>query len=88
MKPALAKKISTVIASTLLFSLFSIPAQADSAITVGTTTFGSGLATNVGVTLSGFDQTQNYQVTVKFVNTETNVDVTMETWLQLKAALL
>lgn len=76
MKPALAKKISTVIASTLLFSLFSIPAQADSAITVGTTTFGSGLATNVGVTLSGFDQTQNYQVTVKFVNTETNVDVT------------
>ncbi|MCX6457476.1 MAG: fibronectin type III domain-containing protein [Actinobacteria bacterium] len=63
-------------ASTVLFSTFSIPAQADSAISVGTTTFGSGLATNVGVTLTGFDQTQNYQVTVKFVNTETNVDVT------------
>jgi hypothetical protein len=70
-----AKKISTVVASTLLFSIFSSPAQADSAITVGTTTFGSGVATNVGVTLSGFDQTQNYQVTVKFVDTS-NVDVT------------
>ncbi len=76
MKQSLAKRISIVVASTVLFSTFSIPAQADSAISVGTTTFGSGLATNVGVTLTGFDQTQNYQVTVKFVNTETNVDVT------------
>lgn len=75
-KQSLAKRISIVVASTVLFSTFSIPAQADSAISVGTTTFGSGLATNVGVTLTGFDQTQNYQVTVKFVNTETNVDVT------------
>jgi len=30
----------------------------------------------VGVNLTGFDQTQNYQVTVKFVDTDTNVDVT------------
>lgn len=75
MKHPWAKKISTVVASTLLFSIFSSPAQADSAITVGTTTFGSGVATNVGVTLSGFDQTQNYQVTVKFVDIS-NVDVT------------
>ena len=51
-------------------------AHADSAISVGTTTFGSGVATNVGVNLSGFDATQNYQVTVKFVNSSTNVDVT------------
>ena len=75
MKQPWAKKISIVVASTLLLCLFSSPAQADSAITVGTTTFGSGVATNVGVTLSGFDQTQNYQVTVKFVDTS-NVDVT------------
>jgi Fibronectin type III domain len=60
----------------LLFSLFTVPAQAVSAITIGTTTFGAGVATNVGVSLSGFNEAQNYQVTVKFVNTVTNVDVT------------
>ena len=60
----------------MLFSLFTVPAQAVSAITIGTTTFGAGVATNVGVNLSGFDESQNYQVTVKFVNTTTNVDVT------------
>lgn len=32
--------------------------------------------TNVGVVLSGFDETQNYQATVKFVDNVTNVDVT------------
>ena len=51
-------------------------AQAASAIAVSTTTFGAGVATNVGVSLTGFDETQNYQVTVKFVNNSTNVDVT------------
>ncbi len=60
----------------LLVSLFSPPATAVSAISIGTTTFGSGVATNVGVSLTDFDATQNYQVTVKFVNTSTNVDVT------------
>ena len=76
MKHTWYKKISTVVVSVLLFSFISSPAQADSAISVGTTTFGSGIATNVGVNLTGFDQTQNYQVTVKFVDTNTNVDVT------------
>ena len=60
----------------LLAALFSPPATAVSAISIGTTTFGSGVATNVGVSLTDFDATQSYQVTVKFVNTSTNVDVT------------
>ena len=60
----------------MLLSLYIVPAQAVSAITIGTTTFGAGVATNVGVNLSGFDESQNYQVTVKFVNTASNVDVT------------
>ena len=70
------RRSSTVLVLALFGSLFSIPAQADSAISIGTTTFGAGVATNVGVNLSGFDESQNYQVTVKFVNTTTNVDVT------------
>ena len=70
------RKSSTLLVVVLLISFFSTPAQADSAITIGTTTFGAGVATNVGVSLTGFDETQNYQVTVKFVNTSTNVDVT------------
>jgi hypothetical protein len=70
------RKSSTLLVTILLFSLFTVPAQAVSAITIGTTTFGAGVATNVGVNLSGFDESQNYQVTVKFVNTSTNVDVT------------
>ncbi|MSZ09472.1 MAG: leucine-rich repeat protein, partial [Actinobacteria bacterium] len=44
-------------------------------ITVGTTDFQPLVATNVGVTLSGFDETLNYQATVKFVNVATNADV-------------
>ena len=70
------RKSSTLLVTILLSSLFTVPAQAVSAITIGTTTFGAGVATNVGVNLSGFDESQNYQVTVKFVNTTTNVDVT------------
>jgi hypothetical protein len=76
-----AKAKSSLIAATILLGLFpSIVnidiARAASAITVANTTFGSGVATNVGVSLTGFDETQNYQVTVKFVNNLTNVDVT------------
>jgi uncharacterized repeat protein (TIGR02543 family) len=73
---SLREKSSAVLVLALVASFFSSPAQADSAITIGTTTFGAGVATNVGVNLSGFDESQNYQVTVKFVNTSTNVDVT------------
>jgi hypothetical protein len=64
------------VVAVLLAALFSTPATAVSAISIGTTTFGSGVATNVGVSLTDFDATQSYQVTVKFVNTSTNVDVT------------
>jgi hypothetical protein len=70
------RRSSTVLVLALFGSLFSIPAQADSAISIGTTTFGAGVATNVGVNLSGFDETQSYQATIKFVNTSTNADVT------------
>jgi hypothetical protein len=69
------RKSSTLLVTILLSSLFTVPAKAESAIAIGTTTFGSGVATNVGVSLTGFDETQSYQVTVKFVNTSTNVDV-------------
>jgi uncharacterized repeat protein (TIGR02543 family) len=44
-------------------------------ISIGTTDFQPLTATNVGVTLSGFDETLNYQATVKFVNVATNADV-------------
>jgi uncharacterized repeat protein (TIGR02543 family) len=50
-------------------------------ISIGTTSFTPGTASNVGVTLSGFDQTQSYQVTIKFVNTLTNSDVVNGTLL-------
>lgn len=52
-----------------------MPAQADSAITVSTTNFGAGIATNLGISLTGFDETQSYQATVKFVNNATSSDV-------------
>ena len=45
------------------------------AITIGTTNFMPRVATNVGVVLTGFDETLSYQATVKFVNASTNADV-------------
>ena len=45
-------------------------------ITIGTTNFSTASATNLGISLANFDQTKSYQVTVKFVNATTNVDVT------------
>jgi uncharacterized repeat protein (TIGR02543 family) len=45
------------------------------AITIGTTNFMPRVATNVGVVLTGFDETLSYQATVKFVNATTNADV-------------
>ena len=57
-------------------SLLSIPAQAVEEIAISRTAFGAGVASNVGISLSGFDETQSYQATVKFVNNSTNVDVT------------
>jgi hypothetical protein len=45
------------------------------AITIGTTNFMPRVATNVGVALTGFDETLSYQATVKFVNATTNADV-------------
>ena len=72
-----ARLVLTAVLSLSLLSGLSIDsAQATSDISIATTTFGSGIATNVGVSLAGFDATKNYQVTVKFVNSVTNVDVT------------
>ena len=69
---------SAFIFSVIIFlnSFIIIPANATPTISIGTSTFGAGVATNVGVSLTGFDETQSYQVTVKFVNSSTNVDVT------------
>lgn len=44
-------------------------------VAIGTTNFTQRVATNLGVTLTDFNQTQSYQVTIKFVNTQTNADV-------------
>ena len=44
-------------------------------ITIGTTSFKPRVATNVGVVLTGFNETLSYQATVKFVNATTNADV-------------
>ena len=75
-KSSSGRRISILAALGLLLALVPATAQASSAISIGTTNFGAGVASNVGVTLTGFDQTQNYQVTVKFVNTLTDADVT------------
>ena len=44
-------------------------------ITISTTNFEQRIASNVGVALSGFDETLSYQATVKFVNVTTNAEV-------------
>lgn len=44
--------------------------------TIGTTSFTTAAASNLNLALADFDQTQSYQVTVKFVNASTNVEVT------------
>jgi uncharacterized repeat protein (TIGR02543 family) len=54
----------------------TVSAPPPPAVTVGTTSVTRGISTNLGVTLANFDQNQSYQVTVKFVNTQTNTDVT------------
>lgn len=70
------KRVSVVLIAILTASLLSTPAHAVEDIAISRTAFGAGVASNVGITLSGFDQTQSYQATVKFVNNVTNVDVT------------
>jgi uncharacterized repeat protein (TIGR02543 family) len=45
-------------------------------IAISTTDFQPRASTNVGVNLSNFDTSLNYQATVKFVNVATNADVT------------
>jgi hypothetical protein len=74
-KKTFQSRISTISVLALLFTFLSTPAQASSAISIATTNFGAGVPSNVGVTLTGFDQNLNYQVTVKFVDNE-NIDVT------------
>jgi hypothetical protein len=70
------KRVSVALIAILSASLLSTPAQAVQDIAISRTAFGAGVASNVGITLSGFDQTQSYQATVKFVNNVTDVDVT------------
>jgi hypothetical protein len=72
----LISKFSFLSVLVLVLSLFLPTARASASISISTTNFGAGVANNVGVNLSGFDQAQNYQVTVKFVNTSTDADVT------------
>lgn len=58
------KLVEIGFALALVFPIFVVdPAKADLAITISTKIFGAGVATNVGVSLSGFDGTQRYQVT-------------------------
>lgn len=44
-------------------------------ISIGTTSFTALSTSNLNVSLNDFDSTQNYQVTVKFVNAVTNIEV-------------
>jgi hypothetical protein len=70
------RRVSVALIAILGASLLSTPAQAVEDIAISRTAFGAGVASNVGISLSGFDETQSYQATVKFVNNVTNVDVT------------
>ena len=70
------KKVSVPLIAILIASLFSTPAQAVYDIAIARSSFGAGVASNVGITLSGFDENQSYQATVKFVDTATNIDAT------------
>ena len=67
---------SLTLVLSLLNTFYLQTAKATSTISISTTDYGAGVASNVGVSLTGFDQSQNYQVTVKFVNTTTDADVT------------
>ena len=62
-------------ATTATYTITVTRAAPTPTITIGTTNFRARTATNVGVTLSGFDATLSYQATVKFVNATTNADV-------------
>ena len=76
-KEKLQKRFVLVLSAIIFFNgLIITPAKATPTISIGTSVFGAGVATNVGVQLSGFDEAQSYQVTVKFINNSTNVDVT------------
>ena len=70
------RRVSVALIAILGASLLSTPAQAVEDIAISRTAFGAGVASNAGISLSGFDETQSYQATVKFVNNVTNVDVT------------
>ena len=74
-KTAVAVLMSSSFLSFLPYTLAPSSASTPS-ITIGTSVFGAGTATNAQVSLSGFDEAQSYQVTVKFVNSSTNADVT------------
>jgi hypothetical protein len=70
------RKLSVLLITAIVAAVFATPAQAVYDIAISRTAFGAGVASNVGVTLSGFDENQSYQATVKFVDTATNLDAT------------
>ena len=70
------RKLSVLLITAIVAAVLATPAQAVYDIAISRTEFGAGVASNVGVTLSGFDENQSYQATVKFVDTETNLDAT------------
>jgi hypothetical protein len=61
--------------TTTTYTITVTRAGATPTITIGTTSFKPRVATNVGVALTGFNETLSYQATVKFVNATTNADV-------------
>lgn len=73
------RKLSVLLITAIVAAVFATPAQAVYDIAISRTAFGAGVASNVGVTLSGFDENQSYQATVKFVDTSTNLDATSGT---------
>jgi hypothetical protein len=69
------KPISITLITVLMASMFASPARAVYDIAIARTSFGATVASNVGVSLSGFDENLSYQATIKFVDTN-NLDVT------------
>jgi hypothetical protein len=70
------RKLSVLLITAIVAAVFATPALAVYDIAISRTAFGAGVASNVGITLSGFDENQSYQATVKFVDTATNLDAT------------
>jgi len=60
--------------ATRTFAL-TVNAPPTPAASISRTAYEPGTAANIGASLTNFDQTKSYQVTIKFVNSATNIDV-------------